>query len=58
MDQKRIAEISREMCDLLEQQRVLLRKGPLPNLSGEELVGYTQRNDRLRQLSKELQEVA
>ncbi len=58
MDQERIRKISAEMCDLLEQQRGLMRRGPLNNVSGEEMDGYAQRNDRLRQLAKELEELA
>jgi hypothetical protein len=56
-ESRETVELSRAICDLLEQQRGLLRKGPLTNISGEEMDGYTQRNDRLRQLCKELEEL-
>ena len=34
--------------------RLLKRSGSLPNLSPVELAGYTQRNERLRELCNEL----
>jgi hypothetical protein len=41
-----------------EQTRLLKSQTGFPDLSGEELDGFTQRNDRLRQLCKELNELS
>ena len=51
-------EISTEMSGLLDEQtRLLKSQTGFTDLSGEELDGFTQRNDRLRQLCKELNEL-
>jgi|HubBroStandDraft_4_1064222.scaffolds.fasta_scaffold1537873_1 hypothetical protein len=57
MNHKRITEISIEMVGLLDQQRTLL-SDTSPSLARkitqEELEGYTERNERLRELWGEL----
>ena len=54
----RIREISTEMSGLVDEQTRLLKSPTrFPDISGEELDGYTQRNERLRQLCKELNEL-
>ena len=58
MDQRRIHDISVEMANLLEQQRRLLNAGrPLTEVEPEEMQQYAERNQRLRDLCKELTEV-
>jgi hypothetical protein len=58
MDQNRIREISTEMCRILDEQSRVLNKGAkLTELSGEELEGYSHKRQRLRELSKELNEL-
>jgi hypothetical protein len=59
MNQNRVEEISIEMCELLNEQteRLKGRTGSLSHMSGEEVVGYNQRNNRLRQLGEELSEI-
>ena len=59
MDRFRIQEITAEMCDLLNEQTEWLKSptGLLTDKSGEEVDGYVQRNDRLRQLGEQLSEL-
>jgi hypothetical protein len=59
MNHNRLEKITTEMCDLLNEQTEWLKgpTGSLSPMSGEEVVGYTQRNDRLRQLGEELSEI-
>jgi hypothetical protein len=58
MNHKRIGEISTEMSSLLELQRAFLNTSGLTQpMSLEELDGYAERNDRLRELCRELNEV-
>jgi len=46
------------MSGLLDEQtRLLKSQTGFTDFSGEELDGFTQRNDRLRQLCKELNEL-
>ena len=46
------------MCGLVaEQTRLLDRLTTLTDVSGEEVDGYSQRNDRLHQLRQELNEL-
>jgi hypothetical protein len=57
MNHKRIGEISAEMSKLVDQQRALLNdtSGSLTRpLTPEEIDGYTERNERLRELFREL----
>lgn len=56
MNHDRIQKITTEMCDLLNEQTEWLKSptGLLTAQSGEEVDGYVQRNDRLRQLGAEL----
>jgi hypothetical protein len=56
MNHVRIGEISAEMAVLLEQQSRVLNN-PLVEVSAEELDAYAKRNQRLRDLSKELTEI-
>jgi hypothetical protein len=58
MNHHHIQEITTEMCDLLNEQTEWL-KSPTGflGLTGKEVDGYTQRNDRLRQLGAELSEL-
>jgi hypothetical protein len=58
MNDDRIQEITNEMCDLLNAQIELLKSPTtfLSGMSGEEVDGYQQRNNRLRQLGAELSE--
>jgi hypothetical protein len=51
--------ITTEMCDLLNEQTEWLKSpiGSLTVRSREEVDGYAQRNDRLRQLGEELSEL-
>jgi hypothetical protein len=58
MDQRRIHDISVEMANLLEQQRRLLNAGrPLTEVEPEEMQQYAERNQRLRDLCRELTEI-
>jgi len=57
MNHKRIGEISTEMAYLLDQQRTLMNaaSGSLTkNMTREEIDGYAERNERLRELCREL----
>ena len=55
MNQDRVRQISEEMCWLIdEQSRLLNGVTKLGDMSGEELDGYSRRNDRIGQLAKEL----
>jgi hypothetical protein len=55
VDHDRVREISTEMCGLLDEQtRLLHSPTTLTDMSGDQVEGYTQRNDRLHQLFKEL----
>jgi hypothetical protein len=55
----RIQTITTEMCDLLNEQTEWLKSstGLLTAQRREEVDGYDQRNDRLRQLGEELSEL-
>jgi hypothetical protein len=58
MNHDRIQEITTEMCDLLNAQTELIKTITFPRgMSGEEVDGYQQRNNRLRQLGAELSEL-
>ena len=58
MDEQRIHQISVEMLDLLEQQKRLLNASkPLMQVGPEEMERYAERNQRLRDLCRELIEV-
>jgi hypothetical protein len=57
MNHKRIGEISTEMSGLLDQQREFLNatSGALTKkMTPEEIDGYAERNERLRELCGEL----
>jgi len=57
MNHKRIGEISAEMSKLVDQQRELLNdtSGLVARpMTLEEIIGYGERNERLRELCKEL----
>jgi hypothetical protein len=57
MNHKRIGEISTEMSSLLDQQRAFLNatSGALTKkITPEEIDGYAERNERLRELCAEL----
>lgn len=56
MNHTRIAEISTEMSGLLDKQRTLLnnKSGLTQPMSLEDLDEYSERNDRLRDLCREL----
>ena len=55
MNQDRVRQISEEMCHLIDEQSRLLNGATrLGEMSGEELDGYFQRNDRIGQRAKEL----
>jgi hypothetical protein len=55
MNHERIGEISTEMSSLLEQQKRLLNAGrPLTEVEPEEMQRYAERNQRLRDLCREL----
>ena len=59
VDPERIRKITTEMHGLLEDlTRLLKRSGFLPTLSPVELAGYSRRDERLRELCKELSELA
>jgi hypothetical protein len=60
MNHKRIAEISSEMSSLLDQQRALLNNtsGSLTKaMTPEEIHAYGDRNEHLRELCRELNEL-
>jgi hypothetical protein len=58
MNHKRIAEISAEMSSLLDKQRAFLNTSGLTQpMSLEELDGYAERNERLLELCRELNDV-
>jgi hypothetical protein len=51
----RLGEIAAEMCLLLDQQAALLKtEVKLRDMSEAELARYSERNDRLNRLCKEL----
>jgi hypothetical protein len=55
MNHTRIAEISTEMSNLLDKQRALLNDtSGLLAMNPEEIDGYGERNERLRNLCREL----
>jgi hypothetical protein len=56
MNHTRIAEISTEMSSLLDKQRALLnnKSGLTQPMSLEDLDEYAERNERLRDLCREL----
>jgi hypothetical protein len=57
MNHKRIGEISTEMSSLLDQQRAFLNStsGALTKkMTPDEIDGYAERNERLRELRGEL----
>jgi hypothetical protein len=55
VDSERLHKITTEMRGLLEDlTRLLERGGFFTKLTPLELAGYTRRNDRLRQLCREL----
>jgi hypothetical protein len=57
LNHKRVSEISTEMSNLLDQQREFLNNagGALTKkMSPEEINGYAERNERLRELCVEL----
>jgi hypothetical protein len=54
----RIKEISAEMCHLVNQQsKVLSSEIRFAEMSEEEVAGYLERTQRLKQLSHELKEI-
>jgi hypothetical protein len=58
MNSNRIREISAEMCRLLnEQSRLLNSETELTDMSGDELDGYSHKDERLTELAKELREL-
>ncbi len=61
MNHKRIGEISTEMSSLLDQQREFLNATAgafTKKMTLEEIDGYAERNERLRQLCGELNKLA
>jgi hypothetical protein len=57
MNHKRIGEISGEMSKLVDQQRALLNdaSGLLARpMTPDEIIGYAERDERLRELCREL----
>ena len=56
MNHKRINEISADMSTLVDQQRALLNdiSGLTRPMTSEEIDGYAERNERLRELCREL----
>jgi len=54
MNHKRIGEISAEMSGLIEQQTRILKDTSIASLSQEDLDGYADRNERLRDLCIQL----
>lgn len=58
MDSERLHKIITEMHGLLEDlTRLLKRSGFLTKLNPLELAGYTRRNERLREICRELGEL-
>ena len=60
MNHKRIGEISTEMSSLLDQQRELLNDTDgafTKKMTPEEINGYAERNERLRELCGELNNI-
>jgi hypothetical protein len=60
MNHKRIGEISTEMSGLLEQQRTFLNdtSGAFTRpMTPEQIDGYAERNERLRELCRELNDL-
>ena len=60
MNHDRLRKISTEMCSLLDLQTSIMRNGASGSLTGmsdAERDEYTSRNDRLRELCKELSEM-
>jgi hypothetical protein len=60
MNHKRIGEISIEMSSLLDQQRELLNDTDgafTKKMTPEEINGYAERNERLRELCGELNNI-
>lgn len=60
MNHKRIAEISTEMSSLLDQQREFLNDTAgafTKKMTPEEINGYAERNERLRELRAELNSI-
>jgi hypothetical protein len=54
----RIDAISIEMCRLLDEQSALLKSGKkLIEMSGEQTEAYAEKNQRLRELCKQLSEM-
>ena len=61
MNHKRIGEISTEMSNLLDQQRDFLNDTGgafTKRMTPEEINGYAERNERLRELCGELNKLA
>jgi hypothetical protein len=61
MNHKRIGEISTEMSSLLDQQREFLNGTAgafTKKMTPEEIDGYSERNERLRELCGELNRLA
>jgi len=61
MNHTRIGEISVEMSKLVDQQRALLNdtSGLLARpVTPDEILGYTERDERLRELCSELNKIA
>jgi hypothetical protein len=57
LNQKRVGEISTEMSNLLDQQREFLNNtgaALTKQMTPEEINGYAERNERLRELCVEL----
>jgi hypothetical protein len=59
MNHHQVQEITTEMCGLLNEQTEFWKSpaGLLTDRSGEEVDGYVQRNDRLRELGEQLSEL-
>jgi len=61
MNHTRIGEISSEMSRLVDQQRALLNDtyGLLSRpMTPDEILGYAERDERLRELCRELNKIA
>jgi hypothetical protein len=57
MNHKRIAEISSQMSGILDEQRAFLKdtsEALTRPMTSEEIIGYAERNERLRELCREL----
>jgi hypothetical protein len=58
MNHGRVHQISAEMCRRIDEQRQLLNGvAKLGAMSGEELDGYSRRNERIGQLAEESNEL-